>query len=318
MDEKLNLKNRKTYAIFLYFNFFADCFLGMASCVIRLIKATFLNVVYMARLDCSFLGRPLEKFDIGFAAYVSYLHMEVTHTNPIMLAFCYSLYDDVIKRRPNQCYDDECCIAPGELGDDVVEVRAKVNVSTPTIKRNTNGTSSKKTKVPSQKIVSPSKSKLERQISVVDQHDDDDEQGLSIRDIKPKKKSPSSSIQSSNRNSQKSKQRKSSVDNNIDKEQKDDGNHSSPDISAIARLIPKHQPILPPPSAPIPEPPPRSDLPPKEYIDDDDDDDDDFDDDGGIKPSSYSTISKIMPPEMPRLLPMQQSSPPRVPKREDV
>jgi hypothetical protein len=23
--------------------------------------------------------------DLGFAAYVSYLHMEVTHTNPIML-----------------------------------------------------------------------------------------------------------------------------------------------------------------------------------------------------------------------------------------
>ena len=56
----------------------------------------------MARLDCSFLGRPIERFgkpisldqqegkksfdlDLGFAAYVSYLHMEVTHTNPIML-----------------------------------------------------------------------------------------------------------------------------------------------------------------------------------------------------------------------------------------
>ena len=78
-DTKLNLKNRKTYAIFIYFNFFAgkrtsgsrrrdsflsfeDCFLGVASCIIRLIKAIFLNVVYMARLDCSFLGRPLERF----------------------------------------------------------------------------------------------------------------------------------------------------------------------------------------------------------------------------------------------------------------
>ena len=76
-DDQLNLKNRKVYAIFVYFNFFAgkshvnyfrfdvfrsDCFLGIASCIIRLIKATFLNVVYMARLDCSFLGRPLEKF----------------------------------------------------------------------------------------------------------------------------------------------------------------------------------------------------------------------------------------------------------------
>ncbi|CAF1032001.1 unnamed protein product [Rotaria sordida] len=118
LDNKLNLKSRKTYAIFIYFSFFADCFLGMASCIIRLIKATFLNVVFMARLDWSFLGRPLEKFDLGFAAYVSYLHMEVTYTNPVMLAFCYSLFDDIIQRRPKHCYDDECCIAPGELDDD--------------------------------------------------------------------------------------------------------------------------------------------------------------------------------------------------------
>ncbi|CAF3528746.1 unnamed protein product [Rotaria sp. Silwood1] len=84
--EKINIDNRKTYAIFVYFNFFADCFLGVASCIIRLIKATFLNLVYMARLDYSFLGRPIEKFDLGYAAYVSYLHMEVTHTHPVMLA----------------------------------------------------------------------------------------------------------------------------------------------------------------------------------------------------------------------------------------
>ncbi|CAF4048403.1 unnamed protein product, partial [Rotaria sordida] len=68
-------------------NFFADCFLGMASCIIRLIKATFLNVVFMARLDYSFLGRPLEKFDAGFAAYVSYLHVEKHYSNPLMLVF---------------------------------------------------------------------------------------------------------------------------------------------------------------------------------------------------------------------------------------
>lgn len=81
LDDKLNLKSRQTYAIFLYFSFFAgkieefqldyfkftyffvkDCFLGIASCIIRLIKATVLNVVFMARLDWSFLGRPMEKF----------------------------------------------------------------------------------------------------------------------------------------------------------------------------------------------------------------------------------------------------------------
>ena len=30
-------------------------------------------------------------------------------------AFCYAHYDDFIKQRPRRCYDDECCIAPGEL-----------------------------------------------------------------------------------------------------------------------------------------------------------------------------------------------------------
>ncbi|CAF0929613.1 unnamed protein product [Adineta ricciae] len=147
LDDKLNLKNRKTYAMFVYFSFFADCFLGVASCIIRLLKATFLNVVFMARLDWSFLGRPLERFDLGFAAYISYLHMEVTYTNPVMLAFCYSVYDDIIQRRPKQCYDDECCIAPGELDDDqgvqppkeilvqknlsIIEYRRKKQTNTP-------------------------------------------------------------------------------------------------------------------------------------------------------------------------------------------
>ena len=79
-----------------------DCYLGIASCIIRLCKAVILNIIFMARLDWSFLGRPLEEYgkrrnlkphrailpttsDIGFAAYVSYLHIEVTQTNPVML-----------------------------------------------------------------------------------------------------------------------------------------------------------------------------------------------------------------------------------------
>ncbi|CAF4543405.1 unnamed protein product, partial [Rotaria sp. Silwood2] len=53
----------------------------------------------------------------GFAAYVSYLHMEVAHTHPVMLAFCYSLYDDILERRPKCFDDDECCISPAELDD---------------------------------------------------------------------------------------------------------------------------------------------------------------------------------------------------------
>ncbi|CAF3157984.1 unnamed protein product, partial [Rotaria sp. Silwood2] len=60
IDKKPMLKCGKLYEIFAYFSFFADCFIGIASCIIRLVQATFLNVIYMARIDYSFLGRPLE------------------------------------------------------------------------------------------------------------------------------------------------------------------------------------------------------------------------------------------------------------------
>ncbi|CAF4300347.1 unnamed protein product [Adineta steineri] len=59
----------------------------------------------MSRLDCSLHGRSTEKLDLGFTIYISYLHMEVAHTNPVMLAFCSLLYDGVVQRRPK--FDDD-------------------------------------------------------------------------------------------------------------------------------------------------------------------------------------------------------------------
>ncbi|CAF4670266.1 unnamed protein product [Rotaria sp. Silwood1] len=96
-----DMKNPKTYAIFVYFSFFADCFLGIASCIIRLLKATFLNVAFMARIDYSFLGRPLEKFDVGFDAYVSYLYVEKQYSNALVLVFCDILWNEIKKKRSN-------------------------------------------------------------------------------------------------------------------------------------------------------------------------------------------------------------------------
>ncbi|CAF1180370.1 unnamed protein product [Rotaria sp. Silwood1] len=312
--EKINIDNRKTYAIFVYFNFFADCFLGVASCIIRLIKATFLNLVYMARLDYSFLGRPIEKFDLGYAAYVSYLHMEVTHTHPVMLAFCYSLYDDVVKRRPKHCYDDECCIAPGELDDDdsTIEQNIKIikDTSPKTTKQNINGSTSKKAKFQRQESVSSNKS-IKKKQSTISTTDDNDQRGSSIREVKPKTKSPSPSSVS-DKSSQKSKTRKSSSKDDIQKEEDHDDASHTPTISTITRIIPEKQPRLPLPSAPFPDVPIREDLPVEEQ-----ENENNFDDDGGIKPPSISTISEVIPKQAPRLLPLHRTSPPRVPKRED-
>ncbi|CAF1043599.1 unnamed protein product [Adineta steineri] len=102
-----NMKEEKVYENFLYFSFIIDCFLGFVSCIIRLIKAIFLNIIYMSRLDCSLHGRSTEKLDLGFTVYISYLHMEVAHTNPVMLAFCSLLYDNIVQRRPKFDDDDE-------------------------------------------------------------------------------------------------------------------------------------------------------------------------------------------------------------------
>jgi hypothetical protein len=80
VDKDLPLRNSKLYAVLLYFVFFAgefkplaiilsrniyffltDCFLGIASCISRLIKATLINFLFIARLDHSFMGLQLEK-----------------------------------------------------------------------------------------------------------------------------------------------------------------------------------------------------------------------------------------------------------------
>ena len=77
--ERWKIRNQKCYAILLYLTFFAgkpearneneaeyflsglDCFIGIAACIIRVVKGFLLNVYSMARLDHSFLGRPFEE-----------------------------------------------------------------------------------------------------------------------------------------------------------------------------------------------------------------------------------------------------------------
>ena len=116
-----------------------------------------------------------------------------------LVAFCYSLYDDVIQRRPKRCYDDECCIAPGELDDDVhvVQERTIVKKSLQKSTRKGNKMISQKTKVNPQEYIKPAEPSSKRRNSIASGNksndDDADEQGLSIRETKTQKKSPSPS-----------------------------------------------------------------------------------------------------------------------------
>ncbi|RNA13231.1 stimulated by retinoic acid protein 6 -like protein, partial [Brachionus plicatilis] len=82
------LKNRKFYFILNHFNFFFDCFLGSFVCFMRMTKSSLAALFFMPRLDYSIFGRFLERKDMGFISYVSFIHMEVNQTHPVKLAFC--------------------------------------------------------------------------------------------------------------------------------------------------------------------------------------------------------------------------------------
>lgn len=103
------------------------------------------------------------------------------------------MYDDMVKRRKKQCYDDECCIAPGEFDNDDTPIeqdpKSTQRLPSKTSDRNTNGSTGKKSKV------TPL---VQKQKSV---EKDEDQEVHEIEEVKPKKKSSSSSIVRLNSNS---------------------------------------------------------------------------------------------------------------------
>lgn len=98
-QNKFSLKNNKLYYILNHFNFFFDCFLGSFVCFMRVAKSSLAALFLMPRLDYSIFGRYLEKTDMGFISYVTFIHMEVNQTHPIKIAFSelliQSLKDDL-------------------------------------------------------------------------------------------------------------------------------------------------------------------------------------------------------------------------------
>ncbi|KAK3770646.1 hypothetical protein RRG08_052985 [Elysia crispata] len=85
--EFLRLDNRHSYFIFTYFMFFYNIFLGLLSCLLRIIKAIAIGTIFLARLDNSTLPRKFEFFDPGLNAYFGYIHMEAAHTHPVVNVF---------------------------------------------------------------------------------------------------------------------------------------------------------------------------------------------------------------------------------------
>ncbi|CAF4255590.1 unnamed protein product [Adineta steineri] len=93
------LENRHAYFLFVYFNFFFDCFLGIISCILRLLKSSIALALYMPRLDYSIFGRSLEGIDNGYTAYTSYIYVEAMHTHPILITFTQIIYMNILDKR---------------------------------------------------------------------------------------------------------------------------------------------------------------------------------------------------------------------------
>lgn len=52
----LALKNFRAFNVFLYFNFYFDCFMGVISAIIRLVKSAVIALIMMPRISYSFMG----------------------------------------------------------------------------------------------------------------------------------------------------------------------------------------------------------------------------------------------------------------------
>ncbi|XP_077988418.1 stimulated by retinoic acid gene 6 protein-like [Glandiceps talaboti] len=82
------LDNRRLFHNFTYFMFFYNVFLGLYSCLMRILKSMLIGAFVLSRIDQSTLPRKYESFDPGFRAYVGFLQLENAHTHPVLVTFC--------------------------------------------------------------------------------------------------------------------------------------------------------------------------------------------------------------------------------------
>lgn len=86
-NDSMAVDNRRAYHIFSYFMFYFNVFLGLVSCLIRILLGLVLGVIFMQRLAKSTLPRSYERRDPGYLSYVSFLMLENQHANPVLQCF---------------------------------------------------------------------------------------------------------------------------------------------------------------------------------------------------------------------------------------
>ncbi|KAK3086053.1 hypothetical protein FSP39_012734 [Pinctada imbricata] len=81
--------------------FFFYIIVGVFSCLRRNLVSAAVGFYYLARLDKCILIPGLEQFDISYMAYVAFLRVQVSHSNPIVMTFCELLVRRINALQPN-------------------------------------------------------------------------------------------------------------------------------------------------------------------------------------------------------------------------
>ncbi|XP_033114951.1 stimulated by retinoic acid gene 6 protein-like [Anneissia japonica] len=97
----LGLDNRRYFHNATYVLIFYNVVIGLASCLMRIVKALLFGTFYIGRLDRCLLMRGWELWDTGYRAYLGFLRLEIVHSHPVLITFCHFLYTSTVKKRAN-------------------------------------------------------------------------------------------------------------------------------------------------------------------------------------------------------------------------
>ncbi|XP_041465099.1 stimulated by retinoic acid gene 6 protein-like isoform X1 [Lytechinus variegatus] len=89
--KELSIDNRRLFHVQVYFFFFVNVIIGLASCLLRIFKSVLFGLLLVGRIDRCLLMRGFELYDSGYKAYLGFLQLEVAHTHPIVITFCHYL-----------------------------------------------------------------------------------------------------------------------------------------------------------------------------------------------------------------------------------
>ncbi|XP_032870730.1 receptor for retinol uptake STRA6 [Amblyraja radiata] len=87
----LSITNRRGLYIFTYLFFMFNVLIGSIVAMWRVALTAVYNIIHFCRLDMSLLHRGVECFDPAYRCYVGFLLVEVSHSHPVMKAFCFLL-----------------------------------------------------------------------------------------------------------------------------------------------------------------------------------------------------------------------------------